>query len=92
MAPDCVSYGNSPYIEPPIAPKDCVANLQACYDTPLGSTPGGSWGHTVCTDCNDVCRALGKWPQRNWYRADCRWWRYTSPDWENASVDAGAEP
>ena len=61
----------------PMPPMDnCVSHLGMCLETPLGRPhSGGRWGHSICVDCNEICRRSPTgWPASTGDGKDCRWW------------------
>lgn len=69
----------------PIPPMDhCIAHLGMCLETPLGRPhSGGRWGHSICVDCNEICRRSPTgWPASTGDGKDCRWWLHRRcPSW-----------
>lgn len=62
--------------DPPPRTDDCQGNFEACMESRLSRKRGGRWGHSVCQDCRDRCKAEGKWPDKTYDDKDCQWWNY----------------
>lgn len=61
---------------PPPRSDDCQGHFEACMESRLSRKRGGKWGHSVCQDCRDRCKAEGTWPDRTYDNKDCQWWTY----------------
>lgn len=51
----------------------CEQKLEDCLNSSMGSRPGGSFGRSVCWDCNALCEEYGYWPGSTNAGESC-WW------------------
>ena len=62
--------------DPPPEKHDCQGHFERCMESWLSRKRGGRWGHSVCQDCRDRCKAEGRWPDETYDGKDCQWWNY----------------